>query len=178
MWHKCPCKWKWHVSDIIQAADNKGLVDGFVWGDNVIIRLAQTCLKTMNVYRQDCHSTCVEKKKMEDVSQKVGFGGIWECRGGEREWVVWGRRDKRRKKNTKGCERKGEREKVSNREQRVFSCISFLDSCLLDDRIKESFNMTSMLYFAINTPNTPLWDRSLYTQHAPCTARMCFTYNI
>lgn len=30
MWHNAPVKWEWHVSDI-QAADNKGLVDGFVW---------------------------------------------------------------------------------------------------------------------------------------------------
>lgn len=45
---------------------------------------------------------------------------------------------------------------TGNRESPVFSCISFLDSCLLDDRIKESFNMTSVLYFDINTPHTPL----------------------
>lgn len=43
-----------------------------------------------------------------------------------------------------------------NRERPVFSCISVLDSCLLDDRIKESLNVTSELYFDINMPETAL----------------------
>lgn len=89
---------------------------------------------------------------MEDVSHlKVGFRFIAECRGG-REWVVcWGGGYKIK---TKECERKEKRASEQHRTERA--CISFLDSCLLDDRIKESFNMTSVLYSDINTPHTPL----------------------
>lgn len=62
---------------------------------------------------------------------------------------IWKRRQK--------CERKEKRTEVGIRELkglRVVSCISFLDSCLLDDRIKESFNMTSVHRVLILTHHT------------------------
>lgn len=87
---------------------------------------------------EDCHSQCLKIKiKNGRFETKVGFWGILECKG----CTQWDVREWRQKGGKRG-------EWVSNeREPSVFSCISFLDSCLLDDRIKESFNMTSVLFF-------------------------------
>lgn len=76
------------------------------------------------------------------------------CEEGETKEVWWGEKERKRGEEI--------------RERPMFSCISVLDSCLLDDRIKESLNVTSELYFDINMPETALWARSLYTQHAQC----------
>lgn len=68
----------------------------------------------------------------------------------------------------------------------LFPCISSLDRCLLDDGIKEPFNMTSALvFFSLlfnkkmkKTPRTSLEVRSYCTQRAPCKATPCFTHSI
>lgn len=73
------------------------------------------------------------------------------------------------KEGEKGARSEEERERERGNERRergAFSCISFLDSCLLDDRIKEYFNMTSVIYFDINMPRTPPPGKV-----TPCTSR-------
>lgn len=114
----------------------------------------------MSVYRQGCHSKRVRKNRGHE--SKMGFRGIlayW----GWRVWDVWERQHKR--KMTKERDRVGMTASEQARERPAFSCISFLDTCLLDDRIKEPFNVTFVLRFDINTTHAPLWARSLHTHN-------------
>lgn len=96
-----------------------------------------------------------KKKKVDDLRQKCVLEVCEDAEGEESGFREEEETKEKRERSVRGRKR----EQVGNREQRepcsiFFSCISFLDSCLLDDRIKESFNMTPVL--DINRPHTSL----------------------
>lgn len=69
----------------------------------------------------------------------------------EEEECGWFEEGGTKEKTDKGAGKRGEREQQEGEREQCFPRLSFLDSCLLDDRIKESFNMTSALFFKILT---------------------------